>query len=82
MPPNQPPTDQLDIALLEILDHRRAAHKVLGEVVETVPELDGISTHSFRRSFATNLARAGRPQAEIQRLLGHRSAVTTDRYVG
>ena len=62
---------------------RQAAHKVLNEVIEaTQGQLDGISTHSFRRSFATNLAKAGSPQAEIQRLLGHRSTTTTARYIG
>lgn len=61
---------------------RQAAHKVLNEVVAAAPELEGISTHSFRRSFATNLAKAGRSQAEIQRLLGHRAAATTGRYIG
>jgi len=61
---------------------RQAAHKVLREVVEAAPELEGISTHSFRRSFATNLAKSGMPQAEIQRLLGHTSSATTVRYIG
>ncbi|MFG6105353.1 hypothetical protein U2F10_24070 [Leptothoe sp. EHU-05/26/07-4] len=41
-------------------------------VVEAAPELEGISTHSFRRSFATNLQKAGRTAAEIGRLLGGR----------
>ena len=62
---------------------RQAAHKILNEVVEsTNGQLEGISTHSFRRSFATNLAKAGKPQAEIARLLGHRAASTTARYIG
>ena len=41
-------------------------------VVEVAPELEGISTHRFRRSFATNLQKAGRTTAEIGRLLGGR----------
>lgn len=62
---------------------RQAAHKVLSGVVAAADGmLDGISTHSFRRSFATNLAKSGRPQAEISRLLGHRSTSTTSRYIG
>ncbi|MGD1853988.1 MAG: tyrosine-type recombinase/integrase [Leptolyngbyaceae cyanobacterium] len=62
---------------------RQAAHKVLNEVVAAAQgDLDGISTHSFRRSFATNLAATGRPHAEIQRLLGHKSASMTGRYIG
>ena len=62
---------------------RQAAHKVLRQVVEAAPELEGISTHSFRRSFATNLAKSGMPQAEIGRLLGHSSSGSmTARYIG
>jgi len=61
---------------------RQAAHKVLNQVVEAAPELEGISTHSFRRSFATNLAKAGRTEAEIGRLLGHAAQSMTARYIG
>ncbi|MEL6493171.1 MAG: site-specific integrase [Cyanobacteria bacterium J06621_3] len=63
---------------------RQAAHKVLKEVVAAAaPELDGVSTHSFRRSFATNLAKAGKPEAEIGRLLGHKQGSgMTPRYIG
>ena len=60
---------------------RRAADNVLREVCEAL-ELDGTSTHSFRRSFATNLHKRGRKLAEIQRLLGHKSINMTARYVG
>ena len=61
---------------------RQAAHKVLKQTVEAAPELEGISTHSFRRSFATNLAKAGRTEAEIGRLLGHSAQSVTARYIG
>ena len=61
---------------------RQAAHKVLKQAVEAAPELEGISTHSFRRSFATNLAKAGRTEAEIGRLLGHKTGSVTARYIG
>ena len=61
---------------------RQAAHKVLKEVVEVAPKLEGISTHSFRRSFATNLQKAGKSAAEISRLLGHKSVTMTARYIG
>ena len=43
--------------------------------------LDGVSTHSFRRSFATNLHKQGYSLAKIARLLGHSSASMTARYV-
>ena len=61
---------------------RQSAHRVLNEVVEAEPELKGISTHSFRRSFATNLRKAGRTEAEIGRLLGHSAQSMTSRYIG
>lgn len=62
---------------------RQAAHGILKQVIEAAPELEGISTHSFRRSFATNLAKDGRSQAEIGRLLGHKKGSgTTAAYIG
>lgn len=60
---------------------RQAADKVLREVCDCLG-IDGASTHSFRRSFATNLARAGKSLAEIKRLLGHADVDTTKVYVG
>ena len=60
---------------------RRSADQVLRVVCEAL-DLDGTSTHSFRRSFATNLHKRGRSLAEIQRLLGHRRMDMTARYVG
>ena len=59
---------------------RQAADKVLRDAC-TMIDLDGVSTHSFRRSFATNLHRQGYSLAKIARLLGHGSASMTARYV-
>lgn len=59
---------------------RQAADRVLREACEYVG-LDGVSTHSFRRSFATNLSKQGNSLAKIARLLGHKSATMTARYV-
>jgi len=59
---------------------RQAADQVLREACHMV-DLDGVSTHSFRRSFATNLHRQGYSLAKIARLLGHSSASMTARYV-
>ena len=59
---------------------RQAADLVLRDACEMVG-LDGVSTHSFRRSFATNLHRQGYSLAKIARLLGHSSASMTARYV-
>lgn len=44
--------------------------------------LEGVSTHSFRRSFATNLHHNGKPLAKICRLLGHKNLTMTARYIG
>lgn len=59
---------------------RQAADRVLRDAC-TVVGLDGVSTHSFRRSFATNLHRQGYSLAKISRLLGHSSPSMTARYV-
>jgi integrase/recombinase XerD len=58
----------------------QAADKVLRDACDMIG-LDGVSTHSFRRSFATNLHKAGTSLAQIARLLGHSSASMTARYV-
>lgn len=59
---------------------RQAADKVLRDACD-LAGLDGVSTHSFRRSFATNLHKQGYSLAKIARLLGHSSASMTARYV-
>jgi integrase/recombinase XerD len=59
---------------------RQAADKVLRDACE-LAGLDGVSTHSFRRSFATTLSKQGYSLAKIARLLGHSSASMTARYV-
>jgi integrase/recombinase XerD len=59
---------------------RQAADLVLREACEYIG-LTGVSTHSFRRSFATNLSKQGNSLAKIARLLGHKSATMTARYV-
>ena len=40
-----------------------------------------ISFHSFRRTFATLQAAAGTDPHTIQMLMGHRSIITTERYI-
>ncbi|MEA5449440.1 site-specific integrase [Leptolyngbya sp. CCNP1308] len=59
---------------------RQAADLVLRDVCVMI-DLDGVSTHSFRRSFATNLHRQGYSLAKIARLLDHSSPTMTARYV-
>jgi integrase/recombinase XerD len=59
---------------------RQAADKTLRDACDMVG-LEGVSTHSFRRSFATNLSKQGYSLAKIARLLGHSSASMTARYI-
>lgn len=42
---------------------------------------DGVAAHALRHTFATRLHERGASSIEIQRLLGHASPVTTERYV-
>jgi len=60
---------------------RQGADWMLRQVCAAV-ELEGVSTHSFRRSFATNLHHNGEPLAKICRLLGHKDLTMTARYIG
>ena len=48
-----------------------------------LPGCEGISTHSFRKRYATEIYNAhGFDIALVQRLLQHSSATTTQRYIG
>lgn len=47
------------------------------------PDYDNISTHSFRKYFATSIYnKNGKDIALVQRLLQHSSPATTQRYIG
>ena len=62
---------------------RASAHKALDKVATKLLGPDhGVSTHSFRRSFATHLKEAGWQIANIQDVLGHTDVMTTARYIG
>ena len=60
---------------------RSAAHEALKKATEKA-DIKGVSTHSFRRSFATHLRENGMHIANIQDLLGHKSPATTTMYIG
>ncbi|NEQ45483.1 MAG: site-specific integrase [Leptolyngbya sp. SIOISBB] len=60
---------------------RQGADWMLRQVCASVG-LDGVSTHSFRRSSATNPYRNGEPMAKICRLLGYKNLTMTARYIG
>jgi integrase/recombinase XerD len=55
----------------------------LREIVKAVPEFKGISGHSFRRSYATQLWLMGYSEKAIATLLGHsiKSLKDTQRYI-
>ena len=60
----------------------RAVQKQLAIVCDYLG-LDGISTHSFRKWYATEIYKTnGYDIALVQRLLQHSSAATTQRYIG
>ena len=60
----------------------RAVQKQLAIVCDFLG-YDGISTHSFRKWYATEIYKAnGYDIALVQRLLQHSSAATTQRYIG
>ena len=60
----------------------RAVQKQLAIVCDFLG-YDGISTHSFRKWYATEIYNAnGYDIALVQRLLQHSSASTTQRYIG
>ena len=60
----------------------RAIQKQLALVCDYVG-VDGISTHSFRKWYATEIYKAnGFDIALVQRLLQHSSAAVTQRYIG
>jgi site-specific recombinase XerD len=42
---------------------------------------ENITPHSFRRSFATEHSRKGTPIEHLQKLMGHASIKTTQRYI-
>ena len=60
----------------------RAIQKQLRIVCDYL-DIDGISTHSFRKWYATEIYKdSGYDIALVQRLLQHSSASTTQRYIG
>lgn len=65
-----------------IKSEERGVQKILKKVCDYLG-YDGISTHSFRKFFATNIYNASDGNiAEVQKVLQHASPVTTSRYIG
>ena len=54
---------------------------ILLELLVWTHEVDGASSHSGRRTFATNLANQGTGIRVLMRLMGHRNISTTAVYI-
>ena len=59
---------------------RVAAHKILRRACKRVG-LEGVSTHSFRRTALTRMSDAAVPLRVIQKVSGHASLATLQRYL-
>jgi len=59
---------------------RQAADKALRQTCEALG-LEGVSTHSFRRSLATSAVRRGVPLNVVQKITGHKSLGSLGHYL-
>ncbi len=61
--------------------NKTSADKILRDVCRRL-ELEGISTHSFRRTALTRMSDAGIPLRHIQAISGHKTLSALERYLG
>ena len=61
---------------------RKAAHDVLKEAFEAAGLNGKLGTHSLRKSYAQRLYEQTNDIYAVQEMLGHKSVVTTQRYLG
>jgi integrase len=58
-----------------------AADRLLREACLKL-EIEGVSTHSFRRTALTHMSDSGVPLRHIQAISGHRTLAALERYLG
>jgi integrase/recombinase XerD len=61
--------------------HKASADKILRDICLKL-EIEGVSTHSFRRTALTRMSDAGVPLRHIQAISGHRTLAALERYLG
>ena len=61
--------------------HKASADRLLREACLKL-EIEGVSTHSFRRTALTAMSDAGVPLRHIQAISGHRTLAALERYLG
>ena len=61
--------------------HKASADRILREACRKL-EIEGVSTHSFRRTALTRMSDAGVPLRHIQAISGHRTLAALERYLG
>lgn len=61
--------------------HKGSADKILRETCDRL-QIEGVSTHSFRRTTLTKMSDAGVPLRHIQAISGHRTLGSLERYLG
>ena len=61
--------------------HKASADRILRETCKKL-EIEGVSTHSFRRTALTKMSDSGVPLRHIQAISGHRTLAALERYLG
>lgn len=61
--------------------HKASADKILRDVCYKL-EIEGVSTHSFRRTALTRMSDSGVPLRHIQAISGHKTLAALERYLG
>ena len=69
------------ISLLLYKGDKASADKILRDVCLKL-EIEGVSTHSFRRTALTRMSDKGVPLKHIQAISGHKTLAALERYLG